>query len=117
MPLSFVPACCLRVTVILAAVLVAACQSSPSQQRAEPELNLLQASALIVPKDCVAAGSFVVSFTVATTGGTDAIRAPDAPSCVQDALITWVASFRYEPLARATPVTMEWMMVTAKRGS
>src|SRR5687768_6003424 len=118
MPLAFVLARGLRVTPLLAVVLLAACQTTPSQQRAEPELGLLEAAALVIPKDCVVAGSFIVSFTVAAaTGRTDAIRAPDAPSCVQDALTDWVASFRYEPPAKATPVTMEWMLVTAKRGS
>jgi hypothetical protein len=107
----------LRATAILAVVSLAACQSTPPRRTVEPDLKLLETSVLVVPKDCFASGSFIVSFTVATTGRTDAIRAPDAPGCVQDALIAWVASFRYEPPARAAPATMEWMMVTGKRGS
>lgn len=82
-----------------------------------PDLQLLESSELSLPLGCIASGSFVVSFTVATTGRTDAIRAPDAPDCVQDALTAWVASFRYQPPARPTPASMEWMMVTARRGS
>jgi hypothetical protein len=106
-----------RALAILAIALLAACQSTPPLHPAEPELKLLKSAELIVPEDCLASGSFVVSFTVATSGLTDAIRALDAPGCVQAALTAWVASFRYEPPARATPATMEWMMVTGKRGS
>ena len=97
--------------------LLAGCSSLPSQRAAEPDLKLLESSRLVVPQDCLASGSFVVSYTVAITGHTAGIRAPEAPSCVQDALTAWVASFRYEPPSRATPAAMEWMMVTAKRGT
>ena len=103
--------------VFIAAAVVAGCQTASQRSTPELELKLLSTSPLIVPKDCFASGSFLVAFTVATTGLTTAIRAPDAPGCVQDALIAWVASFRYEPPAKATPATLEWMMVTAKRGS
>jgi hypothetical protein len=112
---------CSRRFILAAAIVFAAvlsgCQTPRSQHPIEPELKLLGSSPLVIPSDCFASGSFVVSFTVATTGRTDAIRTPDAPSCMQDALIAWVASFRYEPPASATPASMEWMMVTAKRGS
>jgi len=106
----------LRVATILIATFLAACQSTP-RVPAIRELELLESSDLTLPDGCVASGSFVVSFTVATTGRTDAIRAPDAPGCVQDALSAWVASFRYQPPTSPTPASMEWMMVTARRGS
>ena len=98
-------------------VVVAGCSSLPSRQAVVPDLKLLESSQLVVPQDCVASGSFVVSYTVAATGRTDAIRAPEAPACVQDALTAWVASFRYAPPPIATPAAMDWMMVTARRGT
>ena len=106
-----------RFICLAALILVAGCSSLPSQRTVEPDLELLESAQLAVPQDCLASGSFVVSYTVATTGRTDAIRAPEAPQCVQDALMAWVASFRYQPPSRATPAAMEWMMVTAKRGT
>jgi len=106
-----------RVATVLVAISLAACQSTPRAPTIEPGLNLLESSELRLPTGCVASGSFVVAFTVATTGRTDAIRAPEAPGCVQDALTAWVASFRYEPPTRPTPTSMEWMVVTARRGS
>ena len=112
----FIASTLARVTTLLAVVFVAACQTAPPRS-SEPELKLLQTSPLVVPNDCIASGSFVVSYTVATTGRTAAISPPDAPSCIQDALTEWVASFRYEPPGKATPASMEWMMVTAQRGS
>jgi hypothetical protein len=107
----------LRVTTLLFAALLTACQSTPPAPAVAPDLELLESSQLRLPAGCEAAGSFIVSFTVATTGRTDAIRAPGAPECVADALTAWVASFRYQPPARPTPASMEWMMVTARRGS
>lgn len=98
-------------------ILLAGCSNLPSQRAIEPDLKLLESSQLVVPQDCHASGSFVVSYTVAITGRTGGIRATEAPACVQDALTAWVASFRYEPPSRATPAAMEWMMVTARRGT
>jgi hypothetical protein len=105
------------VTAFMTLIALAACQSAPPVRPPTPELQLLEASPLQIPRDCIAAGSYVVSFRVATSGRTAAIRAPDAPACVEQALSAWVESFRYAPPARVTPATIEWMMVTAKRGS
>jgi hypothetical protein len=102
---------------VLSPILLAACQSTPPIRPPMPELQLLEASSLQIPRDCIVAGSYVVSFTVTTSGRTDAIRASDAAACVEQALTAWVESFRYAPPARVTPATIEWMMVTAKRGS
>lgn len=101
---------------LAAFALLAGCSSTP-ERTPEPDLKLLESSQLVVPRDCLASGSFVVSYTVATTGHTAGIRAPDAPQCVQEALTAWVASFRYEPPVSATPAALEWMMVTANRGT
>jgi hypothetical protein len=101
----------------LSLIFLAACQSTPPVRPPTPELQLLEASPLQISRDCVAAGSYVVSYIVATSGRTNAIRAPDAPACVEQALTAWVESFRYAPPARATSATIEWLMVSAKRGS
>ena len=113
----FIASSCARALTLLAVLFMAACQTMPPARSVEPELKLLQASPLVVPNDCIASGTFVVSYTVATTGRTAAISPPDAPSCIQNALTEWVASFRYEPPSKPTPASMEWMMVTAQRGS
>ena len=76
---------------------------------------MLSSGALEIPNDCGAAGAFTVTFTVATSGRTDDIRALEAPTCIERALTAWVASFRYEPPARATQSKIEWMLVTARR--
>lgn len=100
------------------AVLLAGCQTAPPAVRfPEPELQLLRSAPLTLPSACEAAGSFFVSFTVSTTGRTRDIRAADAPACVQEALTAWVESFEYAPPARTTPAAIEWLMVSAKRGS
>ncbi len=98
--------------------LLAACQTTPPPARLpEPQLQLLRSEPLTLSSGCDASGSFFVSFTVATSGRTDDIHAPDAPPCVQEALTAWVASFEYAPPAQATPAAIEWLMVSAKRGS
>jgi len=107
----------LRMTATLGVALLAGCQTTPPRPSLAPDLKLLEAAELELPRGCVASGSFVVSFTVGTSGRTDAIRAPNAPTCVQDALTAWIASFRYEPPKTATPASLEWMLVTAQRGS
>ena len=64
--------------------------------------------------------TYRMSYTVGTdgrTGSLGAITPPDAPACLQAALKSWVASFRYAPLAQTQPLTTDWMLVTAPRGS
>jgi hypothetical protein len=107
----------LKAAVLPLVALLAACQSAPRPHASEPALKLLESAPLAVPQDCFASGSYIVSYTVAATGRTAAIRATDAPSCAQDALVNWVGSFRYEPPGRPTPAAVEWMMVTGKRGT
>ena len=50
-------------------------------------------------------------------GNPDAISPPDAPACLQEALRTWVATFRYAPVTEAERLTADWMLVSARRGS
>lgn len=102
----------------VALALLSGCQLAPRLDTPEPTLELMQAAPLDIPAGCVASGSFVVSFSVATTGRATQIESPaDAPECVQSALVAWVESFRYVPPARTTPTAVEWLMVSAKRGS
>jgi uncharacterized lipoprotein YajG len=98
-----------------ALALLAGCQTTPSLVPPEPPLTLLSSAALDIPNDCRATGAYTVTFTVAPSGRTDEIRAISAPTCVEQALTAWVASFRYQPPARATQSKIEWMLVTAQR--
>jgi len=111
-PRSFLTAAFAAITLLLSA-----CQTAPPKPLPAPELQLLESAALQIPGGCTASGSFVVAFTVAPSGQTSDIRPADAPVCVQQALTAWVASFRYAPLPRATPASIEWLMVTGKRGT
>ncbi len=98
--------------------LLSGCQTLHRAEPPEPTLELLHAASLAIPEGCEASSSVVVAFTVATTGRAIDIESPaDAPACVQDALIAWVESFRYAPPAQVMPTAIEWLMVSAKRGS
>jgi len=70
-----------------------------------------------IANDCRPNGSVAVDFTVQPDGTTSAIRMPQVPDCLHDALTAWVESFRYLPPHVAIPGTVEWLMVTAKKGS
>jgi hypothetical protein len=110
--------------VFCALTLAAACQPMvrPVAPSPEPPARLLDAGRLELPTDCVvsAGRTYRMSYTVGTdgrTGSLGAITPPDAPTCLQAALKSWVASFRYAPLAQTQPLTADWMLVTAPRGS
>jgi hypothetical protein len=45
------------------------------------------------------------------------ITPPDGPPCLQQALASWIATFRYAPLVQPEHVTADWMLVSARRGS
>ncbi len=96
---------------------LSACQVSPVSDLPESPLRLLDSRAIELPQDCRAGGSVIVDFTVLESGQTDDIRPGAAPECVQQALTAWVASFRYAPVGRRTPATVEWLLVEASRGS
>jgi hypothetical protein len=105
--------------VVAALALLSGCQSTPTVELpgVPPALQLLESQPLRVADDCVASGSYFVGFTVLEDGRTGRIEAPSAPVCVQQALTTWVSSFRYAPPAAEIPFGVEWMLVTARRGS
>ena len=105
------------------AVLMAGCASQPEQASSPrppvPELQLLDADVLEIPRGCEPAHGKVyrTSFTVQSDGRVVAAVSDSGPGCVQDALRRWVATFRYRPVAGPLPATLDWLDVTARRGS
>ena len=102
-------------------VALGGCQTTPTAVEPAafpaPELKLLEAKPLEMAKDCEASGSYFVEFTVLSDGRTGHIKAPPGPACMQQALTAWVSTFRYAPPGQQTPAGVEWLMVTARRGS
>jgi hypothetical protein len=80
-------------------------------------LELLEAGAIALPATCDVSGSYFVQFTVYENGRVGAIKTPVAPSCLTQALTAWVATFRYSPPVAQVESGIEWMLVTAKKGS
>lgn len=99
------------------AVALSGCQTTPTVAPPVPELQLLEAKPLKVAETCEVTGSYFVEFTVLSDGRTGNIQAPPGPACMQQALTAWVETFRYAPPGRQTPAGVEWMMVTARKGS
>jgi hypothetical protein len=94
------------------------CQLSPPvPEAAPPELELLDSQPLVLADSCVADGSVFVEFTVRADGRADDLKLPSVPACVRDALSAWVDSFRYSPPGAETPTGLEWMLVSARKGS
>jgi len=101
-----------------AAVLtLAGCQTTPTVPPPAPSLQLIRSQPLVLAPDCQASGSFFVEFSVLSDGRTGRIQAPEGPTCVQQALTAWVSTFRYSPPGADTPAGVEWMMVTASKGT
>lgn len=100
-----------------AVMTLAGCQTTPTVSPPAPALQLVQSQPLVLAPDCQASGSFFVGFSVLSDGRTGRIQAPEGPVCVQQALTAWVSSFRYSPPGRDTPAGVEWMMVTATKGT
>lgn len=108
------------ILVILAgAIALTGCQTAPMGSSAPPapELQLLEARPLTVAEGCEANGSYFIEFTVLSDGRTGNIEPPAGPACVQEALTAWVSTFRYAPPGQRMPASVEWMMVTGRRGS
>ena len=98
--------------------IVAGCQVSPPAPRtAQPSLQLVSSEPLVLGPGCDVSGSVFVKFTVRMDGSTDAVQLPAAPECVREALIAWVSSFRYLPPSADVPTGVEWLLVSARRGS
>jgi len=101
-------------------VLLAGCASAPgTQSPPEPELRLQAAGAFELPRDCEPTGGAVyrTHYVVQPDGSVAQAAAESGSGCVQDALLRWVATFQYRPLAGPVPATLDWMAVTARRGT
>lgn len=102
---------------VVGAVALSGCQTAPTRAPAEATMRILQSEPLKVPDNCEASGSHFVEFTVMSDGRTHDIKAGSGPACLQAALTAWVSSFRYEAPGQDIPTAVEWMMVTAHKGS
>jgi hypothetical protein len=98
--------------------LLAGCQlTPPAPQVAQPALQLMESQPLVLAPGCDVSGSVFVEFVVRMDGTTDALRLSPAPECAREALTAWVSSFRYLPPATDIPTGVEWLLVSARRGS
>jgi hypothetical protein len=103
---------------ILCALALVGCQvRPPAPSLPPPRLQLLGSAPFSLPATCNARGSYVVEFTVLEDGRTGAIKTPPGSSCVSEALSAWIASFRYTPQSEPVNTSVEWMLVSAERGS
>jgi hypothetical protein len=102
---------------VLSLVLSACGSLAPRAPAPPPALDLISSAPLVVADGCDARGSYVVGFTVTPQGRTTNIEAPEAPACVREALASWAASFQFSPPQQPVRGSMEWMLVTASRGS
>jgi hypothetical protein len=101
------------------AVLTAACAAVPGTKPPEPELQLLSAGVLLLPDDCEPAGGQVyrTRYVVQADGHVTEAMPESGAGCVQDALLRWVETFQYRPPAGPVPATLDWLAVTAQRGT
>ena len=105
-----------RCLAMAALTLLAGCQLTPPAP-VPPSLQLMESQPLVLAPGCEANGSVSVEFTVRMDGTTDGLKLSPAPECVRDALTAWVSSFRYLPPAADIPTGVEWLLVSARRGS
>jgi hypothetical protein len=102
---------------LAALTLLAGCQLTPPAPVSSPSLQLMESQPLVLAPGCEASGSVMVEFIVRMDGSTDALQLSPAPECVRQALTAWVSSFRYLPPAADVPSGVEWILVSARRGS
>ena len=105
-----------RPLAVAALTLLAGCQLTPPAP-VPPSLQLMESQPLVLAPGCEASGSVSVEFTVRMDGTTDGLKLSPAPECVREALTAWVTSFRYLPPAADIPTGVEWLLVSARRGS
>lgn len=84
-----------------------------------PELQLLGAAELAMPRGCEATpgAMYRTHFNVQPDGRVSDATSESGDGCVQEALRTWVTTFSYAPLRETTPVAFDWMIVTATRSN
>jgi hypothetical protein len=87
--------------------------------RPAPELQLLGADELAMPRGCEATPGAIyrTQFNVQPDGRVSDAVSESGDGCVQQALRTWVTTFSYAPLRETTPVAFDWMVVTATRSN
>ena len=103
---------------LLGLSLVSGCVAPiPAPAPPVPELQLLGAAELAIPRGCEATAGAVyrTHFNVQPDGRVSDAASESGDGCVQRALRTWVTTFNYAPLHEATPVAFDWMLVTAAR--
>ncbi len=105
-----------RCLAVAALTLLAGCQLTPPAP-VPPSLQLMESLPLVLAPGCEASGSVSVEFTVRMDGTPDRLKLSPAPECVREALTAWVSSFRYLPPAADIPTGVEWLLVSARRGS
>ena len=98
--------------------LLAGCESLSTVAPAAPELQLVSADDLSLPRGCEPASGAVyrLSYVVERNGRIAAAVSESGSGCVQDALRRWGESFQYAPPPGPVPVAIDWMAVTAARG-
>lgn len=104
----------------LGLVLLAGCAGAPgTKPPPEPELQLLGAGALALPDDCEPTSGKVyrTRYVVQSDGRVAGATPESGAGCVQDALLRWVETFQYRPLAGPVPATLDWLAVTVRRGT
>ena len=107
-----------RSIALAALTLLAGCQLTPPAPVAPPALQLMESQPLVLTPGCEASGSVVGR--VHRAHGWHArtrLQLSPAPECVREALTAWVSSFRYLPPGADTPTGVEWLLVSARRGS
>jgi len=93
------------------------CASNAPSVPAEP-LELVSSGPVVLPADCVPGDGTIYRtvFVVQRDGRVADVATQSGSGCVQRALQEWVATFRYMPIAEATPAVIDWMTVTGARG-
>ncbi len=104
-------------TALIVATALAGCATT-APGVPEATLDLVDLAPVVLPPDCEPGRGVVyrTAFVVQPDGSVGQIAAESGTGCVQQALQDWVATFRYRPVAEATPTVIDWIAVTARRG-
>jgi hypothetical protein len=108
--------------VVVGAILLTACATDPHKSTSvapAPAPQLLSTGTLQLPAGCEPAHGAVyrTSFVVQPDGRVNDAASDSGDGCVQAALRAWVATFVYRADGVAMPIALDWMEVTASRGS
>jgi hypothetical protein len=104
---------------LLVLALLGGCATiAPSPAPVAPPVQLVSAGPLELPPGCEPSRGVVyrTGFVVQGDGSVSGAHSPSGEGCVQQALRSWVSSFRYQPPGAAVPVVIDWMPVSASRG-